>query len=119
MIIAFTTQGQTLDSPLDPRFGRAQGFLVYDTDSGETRYATNEQNMSLAQGAGIQAAMNLVKTGAKAIVTGHVGPKAFAALAKGKVDIYLCELPTVAQALEAFQQNRLQPAQDADRPGHW
>ncbi len=119
MIIAISSTGPTLDSQLDPRFGRAQGFLLHDTESGENRYVSNEQNLSLPQGAGIQSAMNVAKAGARVLITGHVGPKAFAALGKGKIDIYLCEAGTVGQALEAFRQNRLALALGADKPGHW
>jgi len=32
MKVAISTTGQTLDAPLDPRFGRARNFLVYDLE---------------------------------------------------------------------------------------
>lgn len=120
MKIAVSSQGTTLDSPLDPRFGRAAGFIVHDLDSGETTYQNNDQNMSLAQGAGIQAAMTVAGTGADAVITGHVGPKAFLALAKGSIQVYLlANQSTVAQAIEAFKQGRLELAQGPDKEGHW
>jgi predicted Fe-Mo cluster-binding NifX family protein len=31
--LALTTSEETLDAPLDPRFGRAPRFLVLDTDT--------------------------------------------------------------------------------------
>ncbi|NJB66552.1 putative Fe-Mo cluster-binding NifX family protein [Desulfobaculum xiamenense] len=119
MKIAITSQGNSLDSSIDPRFGRAAGFVIVDTETGETSFADNAQNLSLPQGAGIQAAQNVAATGAKAVITGHVGPKAFLALEKGRIDIYLGAQGTVAQALEAFKAGQLDKADSADKEGHW
>ncbi|WP_461211165.1 NifB/NifX family molybdenum-iron cluster-binding protein [Desulfocurvus sp. DL9XJH121] len=119
MKIAITSQGQGLDSALDSRFGRAAGFVLVDTETGETGYADNDQNMQLAQGAGIQAAQNVAATGAKAVVTGHVGPKAYLALNKGGIAIYFCDSGTVAEALAAYKAGTLSQAQGPDKDGHW
>jgi predicted Fe-Mo cluster-binding NifX family protein len=118
--IAISTSGQTLDSPLDQRFGRTQGFIVYDTETGEHSYRSNDQNLSLAQGAGIQAAMNVADSGAKAVITGHVGPKAYLALSKGGIAIHLAPgNGTVAQAIEDYKAGKLSQAQGPDKQGHW
>lgn len=119
MILAISSQGEGLDSLVDPRFGRAQGFVIVNADNGEHSYIANEQNLNLPQGAGIQSAMNVAKTGAKAVITGHVGPKAYAALNKGGVAIYLREGGTVAEAVEAFKSGQLTETDGADKPGHW
>ncbi len=120
MKIAISTSGTTVDSALDQRFGRAQGFIVYDTESGDHTYKSNDQNLNLAQGAGIQAAMNVADTGAKAVITGHVGPKAYMALNKGQIAIYLApESGTVADTIEAYKAGKLTPAQGPDKEGHW
>ncbi|BBD07422.1 NifB/NifX family molybdenum-iron cluster-binding protein [Desulfovibrio ferrophilus] len=119
MIIAVSSQGPGLASSIDPRFGRAAGFVVIDTDTDEHSYFDNEQNLQLAQGAGIQAAQNVAKTGAQAILTGHVGPKAFLALDKGKIQIFLGASGTVAEALEAYKNGTMQPASAPDKQGHW
>ena len=34
MKIAVTSKGNALDSPVDPHFGRAKGFIAADTESG-------------------------------------------------------------------------------------
>ncbi|WP_457571627.1 NifB/NifX family molybdenum-iron cluster-binding protein [Desulfovulcanus sp.] len=119
MKIAISAQSNSLDSPVDSRFGRAQGFIVYDLDTDEFEYVPNAQNMGLPQGAGIQAAQNVAQTGAKAVITGHVGPKAFLALEKGGIEVYFGGTRTVAQAIEDFRSGKLEKAQDADKPGHW
>lgn len=119
MRIAITTQGATLDSPLDPRFGRAAGFIIYDLTADAFDYLDNATNMGLGQGAGIQAAQGVVAAGAKALVTGHVGPKAFLALQRGGVDMYLSGAGTVREAVEAFKAGTLTRAGAPDKDGHW
>ncbi|MBU1001009.1 MAG: NifB/NifX family molybdenum-iron cluster-binding protein [Proteobacteria bacterium] len=119
MIIAISSQGPGLESQVDPRFGRAAGFVVVDTDSGKHSYSDNEQNLQLAQGAGIQAAQNVAKTGATAVITGHVGPKAYLALNKGNIQIFLGASGTVAESLEAYKNGTMQPATSPDKQGHW
>ena len=119
MIIAVTSHGPDLDSPLDPRFGRATCFVVLDTDTGETTCCDNAQNLAAAQGAGIQAAKTMVGLGAEALLTGHVGPKAFAALRAGAIDIYTGAEGSVADAVRQFESGQLAAATEATVEGHW
>lgn len=119
MKIAITAEAGSTDSPLDPRFGRAAGFFVHDTQTGRDSYAENTQNLALAQGAGIQSAQTVAGLGVQAVITGHVGPKAFSALQRGKIAIYLAKDMTVGQAIAAFEAGTLTPADAADKDGHW
>ena len=80
--IAISSEGPTLEDLLDPRFGRAGGFVLYDPETKKTEYINNGTAQSMAQGAGIQAAETVAKAGAKLLLTGYVGPKAFKALCK-------------------------------------
>ena len=86
MKIFFTTSGKALDSPLEPRFGRAPGFLMYDLDNGTFETFENT-NVNAAQGAGIQTAQTVVRLGATALVTGRCGPKAFQVLQAASIQI--------------------------------
>ena len=45
MKIAITTSGDGLDSQVDPRFGRAKAFIIYDTESGEWSLLDNAQKI--------------------------------------------------------------------------
>ncbi|MEG6506313.1 NifB/NifX family molybdenum-iron cluster-binding protein [Nitratidesulfovibrio sp. 1201_IL3209] len=108
-----------LDARLDPRFGRAQGYLLCDTATGAVRRLDTASNMSLAQGAGIQAAQAAADAGAEAVITGHVGPKAYTALRRGGIAVYLSSHATVRQALRALADGGLAPATEPDREGHW
>ena len=104
---------------MDPRFGRARYFIVVDTETQESSAVDNQMNLNAAQGAGIQAGRNVVELGVKAVITGHVGPKAFATLQAGGVEIYNGASGTVADAIEQYKTGKLQLAQAADVEGHW
>lgn len=119
MKIAVTTTGSDLNAPLDPRFGRAARFLVYDTESKTFELAGNEQNLNAAQGAGIQSAQNAASTGAKAVISSHFGPKAFRVLSASKIAVYPCTAATVQEALDLYVAGKLTAAQKADVEGHW
>jgi predicted Fe-Mo cluster-binding NifX family protein len=119
MKIAVTSTGKESASAMDTRFGRTRWFMVTDPETGLWETHANEQNMNAAQGAGIQAAQLLVNLGVEAVITGHVGPKAFRILKAAGIGIFLCEAGTVDEALHLFKQGRLARADQADVEGHW
>ena len=117
--IVVTSQGTNLDSPVDPRFGRAKHFLLVDTDTMQTTAHDNTQNLNAPQGAGIQAAQAVYNLGAGAVITGNVGPKAFTTLQAAGIAVYLGVSETAREAVEQFQAGRLQLADSANVEGHW
>ena len=119
MKIAITSQGQDLDSQVDPRFGRAKFFIVIDTEADGFTVADNGMNLNAAQGAGIQAGRNVVELGVEAVITGHIGPKAFATLQAGNVKLYTGAAGTVAEVIEQFKEGKLEQTDAADVEGHW
>lgn len=119
MKIAFTCQGETLEAALDMRFGRAKNFLIYDTVSGDFKIVANIQNLNAAQGAGIQAAMTVVSSGAEVVVTGHCGPKAFLVLEEAGIKVYTAGAGSISAALKAFEEGELKQLAAADVEGHW
>ncbi len=119
MKIVITCKGDTLEAPMDPRFGRAENFFVYDTDTKDFIVFSNEQNVQAAQGAGIQAGQNVAQLGAQAVITGNVGPKAFRVLDQAGLKVYLGQFGTVKEAIAAFEAGKLQPTSSANKDGHW
>lgn len=119
MKIAITAQGEQLQSPVDPRFGRAKWFIVIDTETGAFEAVDNKKNFNAAQGAGIQAGRNVAELGVEAIVTGNVGPKAFATLRAAGIDVHIGAGGTVQDALEQFKAGELTATNDANVEGHW
>ncbi len=120
MKIAIAASENDPGAPVDQRFGRAKYFAVYDDEKGDYDYAPNSQNLSLPQGAGIQAARNVVETGAEVLISRNVGPKAFDVLRSSGVEMYLCEEETnVREALDAYREGRLVKIDEANAEGHW
>lgn len=120
MKIAISCKGNDLNAKLDPRFGRAAGFIIYDTVSGNYEYLSNEENLNAPQGAGVQTAQKIANSGVQAVISGHVGPKAFSALNAGKIEVYLSsQSRTVQEAASAFKNGELSSSSGADRPGRW
>lgn len=119
MKIAITAQGPDINAPVDPRFGRAKYFIVVDTEKEGFEAADNSMNLNAPQGAGIQAGSNVIELGVKAVVTGHVGPKAYATLNAGGVTIYTGAAGTVAEAIGQFKAGLLKRQENADVEGHW
>ena len=119
MKLAVTSQGDNLQSPLDPRFGRAKYFIVADTETGAFSAVENALNLNAVQGAGIQAGKRVAELGVEALITGHVGPKAFSTLQAAGVQIHTGASGTVTDAIEQFKTGKLVAATSPDVEGHW
>jgi len=119
MKVAVTSQGESMDSPVDPRFGRAKFFIVVDTESNEFDVVDNEQNVNAPQGAGIQAAETVARQDVEYVLTGHCGPKAFHALGAAGIKVVVGLQGTVKEAIDSFKAGDLTPTDAADVEGHW
>ncbi len=119
MKIIVSMSGSDLDSPVDPRFGRSAGFLLFDTETGEYRVVDNSRNLNTEQGAGIQAAEVVSRLGGECLLTGHCGPKAFRALQVDGIRVYTGVAGTVRSAIEAFRTGLLTETRSSDVESHW
>ena len=79
----------------------------------------NKLNMGASQGAGIQTAQNVIDSGAKIVISGHLGPNAFRVLDAAGIEAYSATDMTVQQALDALEEKKLQKLNGADVEGHW
>jgi len=119
MKVAVTSQGPELGAAVDPRFGRAKFIIVVDAETGEFAAHDNVQNLNAVQGAGIQAAQNVVSLGVDAVITGNVGPKAFTALQAGNVKVYIGAAGSVSDCVEQLKAGRLECVSEPNVDGHW
>ena len=118
MKVAITSQGNQLSSEVDPRFGRCAWFILVDTEDGSWEAVDNTSSQQAAHGAGIQSAQTVARHGAEVVLTGHCGPKAFAALTAGGIRIVEGATGTVADALEKYKREGAVASTGEEPRGH-
>lgn len=119
MKIAIPARKNSLESEIEERFGRAKGFIVFNTDTGQYQWVSNEQSVHSTQGAGIQSAKNVIDSGADILIACNVGPKAYSILKAKGVDLYICNLMPVSTAIEELKAGKLTKASGATVESHW
>jgi predicted Fe-Mo cluster-binding NifX family protein len=106
MKIAVTSTGTTLNSQVDPRFGRSAYFLIVETETLDFSAIENE-SVAAAGGAGISSAKALVDAGAEAVLTGNCGPNAQRTLSAAGIKLYTGVAGTIREAVEQFKSGKL------------
>ena len=110
MKICVSSQGDTLDSQVDPRFGRCLYFLIVDTDTLECE-AIKNPNIDAMGGAGIQSGQLMADKHIKAVITGNVGPNAFQTLQAAGIQVITGASGRVREAVEKYKNGELKPTQ--------
>jgi predicted Fe-Mo cluster-binding NifX family protein len=105
--IAVSATSESLDSQIDPRFGRCPYFVIVDSETMKFEAVPNTASGAMS-GAGIQAAQIVAGRGVKVVVTGNVGPNAFQALSSTGINIITGVFGTVREAVEKFKSGQLQ-----------
>jgi predicted Fe-Mo cluster-binding NifX family protein len=118
MKIALSSSGKSLDSQIDPRFGRCAYFVIVETDDMSFEAFDNE-SITLGGGAGIQAAQFVASKGAKAIITGNVGPNAVQTLSASHVEIFAGQSGTIREAIERFKAGDTKPTNTPNVADHY
>lgn len=119
MKVAVTAQGTSLDSEIDPRFGRAPYILIVDTDTLDLEVVDNSANANAFKGAGIQAATMVSDKGAEVLMTGYCGPKAFATLEAAGVKVVDDITGKVRDAIKTIKEGKVTYAAGANKEAHW
>jgi len=119
MRIAVTSTGNELISDMDPRFGRAQYFLIVDPETLEYEAVENKQNLNLPQGAGIQAAKTVVDQNADVLISGNCGPKAFDVLNAANIKVVTGAKGRVMDAITQYKSGQLEAVEGPNVEGHW
>jgi predicted Fe-Mo cluster-binding NifX family protein len=118
MKIAVTSTGKSLESKVDPRFGRAAYFIIVDTETMDFSAIENE-NVAAAGGAGISSAKAVTDAGAEAVLTGNCGPNAERTLTAAGIKIYTGATGTVAEAIALFKSGKLTEATGPNVQSHF
>ena len=111
MKIAVTSTGNSIDSDVDPRFGRCLNFLIVDTDTMQAEAVVNS-SVNYAHGAGIGAAQLVASLDVEAVITGNVGPNAYLALSRTSLKVYTGAVGTVKEAITQYKEGKLKEATD-------
>jgi predicted Fe-Mo cluster-binding NifX family protein len=109
MKIAISATGPSLDSLVDPRFGRCATFVLIQTDDLSVESIENGSG-ALSGGAGIQAAQLVAQAKAKIVLTGACGPNAHETLTAAGIEVRIGTEGTVREAFESYQAGRLRVA---------
>lgn len=112
MKIAISVSGNDLSSEIDPRFGRARGFLLVDSETEGFQHLANP-NIDASGGAGIQTAQMVVDRGAEAVITGNVGPNAYRVLETAGLKVFTGASGKAQEALADYKSGRLDAAASA------
>ncbi|NPA73686.1 MAG: dinitrogenase iron-molybdenum cofactor biosynthesis protein [Epsilonproteobacteria bacterium] len=109
MKILFTAKGENWDSEVDPRFGRAEMFVLYDEDSNTLKVISNDEAKEKAHGVGLQSAKMVLETGADVVITGNgAGEKAAQILQNSNVEIFVgAGGMSLKEAYEAYKNSKL------------
>lgn len=118
MRLVVTSQGDQLESPVDPRFGRCAYLVVLDLESGSWEALANP-GASAGGGAGIQTAQRVVDLGVGAVATGNIGPNAMAVLSAAGIQVYNVGNGSVREAALACHEQRLQPVSQSNVGAHF
>lgn len=119
MKIAVTAKGTNLSSEVDPRFGRAPYILIVDTDTLDLEAIDNGHNVNAFKGAGIQAATMVCDKGAKVLMTGYCGPKAFATIEAAGIKVVSDVEGRVQDAVDLFKSGNIRYTNSANADAHW
>lgn len=119
MKIAVSSQGNDLSSQVDPRFGRAAYFIIYNTEDDSFEAVSNEINLNAAQGAGVQSAQIVANRKVDWVISGNMGPKAFTTLKSAGIKIASWSGGTVEEAVKLLKDDKLKEIDGANVQGHW
>ena len=117
MKVCITSTGNTPESTMDPRFGRAAWFIIIDTDTMEIEPVENSAAIS-GGGVGIASGQLMIDGGVEAVITGNVGPNAERVLKAANIRLYKGSAVSVKENFEAFKKGLLEEI-DTAVPSHF
>ena len=116
MKIIITASSDKVDQPFNPRFGRAEYFILMDSETREAEAFTNPA-INAHGGAGPQAVQFIATHMPDAVISGRFGPNAFSALEAAGIKAYIASSGAVSEVLDQFLAGGLTEAGEASGPG--
>ncbi|PVX27604.1 MAG: dinitrogenase iron-molybdenum cofactor biosynthesis protein [Candidatus Bathyarchaeum sp.] len=118
MKICVSSTSDNLDANVDARFGRCPYFIVVDSKTMEFNSFENDSD-SAAHGAGIQAAQTVANLGAKVVITGNVGPKAFSVLSAAGIKVITGVSGKIRDVANKYNSGELKETTSPNVGGHF
>lgn len=119
MKIVISTSTDSLDGPVDARFGRAPYLSIMNTETGSWEAYANP-GVGATGGAGVLASQFVVEQDVQAAISGGFGPNAYMTLSATDIQMYLApagkEL-TGREILDLYREGRLEQAAFPTEPG--
>ncbi|HWR60199.1 MAG TPA: NifB/NifX family molybdenum-iron cluster-binding protein [Clostridia bacterium] len=107
MRIAVPVDDKTIEAGVCPSFGRTPYFLIYDTDSTESRFIDNSAS-EIQGGAGIKAAQVIVDNSANVLLTPRCGKNAAEVIKAAGIGIYKTIDSTAMDNINMFGAGKLE-----------
>ena len=102
MKVCITSYGPTLDSKVQPVFGRCEYFIFVDLENMKSEIKPNPYASALDK-SGVDSARLIIRNGATTVLTARVGTKARQVLDAAGVKIIDIKGETVRQVVEAVR----------------
>jgi len=116
--ICVTSEGDNLNSKVDPRFGRCQYFIIVDLHTLDFE-AVKNSSVTAGGGAGIQSGQFMSNKAVKSVLTGNVGPNAFQTLQASGIKIITGVSGTVKDAVEKYKNGKLKSTDSPNVNSHF
>lgn len=122
MKVCVTATKPGLEAEIDPRFGRCSYFVFFNLDDDSVESVENP-NLTAAGGVGVQSGQLMSEKQVDVVLTGNVGPNAFATLNAANISVVTGVSATVGKAIEKYKNGELSPtggptvAKDAGKRG--
>ncbi len=107
MKILITSRGNSLKSPIDERFGRAEYFVIYDMETKQFE-AIRNPFLNDQGGVGVSAAKFAVEKGVDAVISGSYGPNALEILRASNLQLYKAINGSVKDNIDVLEEGRLE-----------
>ena len=107
MIIAIGSDGNQLTDKISKRFGHANYYIIYDTESKEYKALINQDNDHTHSNL-----YDLIERGTQIFIVGNIGPHAFEIINTDNVKVYLGRKMTVEEAISQYSENKLEELKD-------
>ena len=115
MKIIITASSEKTEGLFNPRFGRADYFMLYDSDSQEWSALQNPA-VNASGGAGPQAVQFIAGKNPDVVISGRYGPSAYTALEAAGIKTYIANTGTVNEVLGQFLDGQLTQVAAATGP---